>query len=412
MAITYQSAGTVATSAGSSISVAYPASVAAGDALVLVIGMKPSTANSGNLGGVPDGWTFHTSVIGGGYGATLGADTGNTILFLLYRPASGSETGSLAVPLSNNNVSWGQMYRLSKDVSTDLWAITASIAEDTTSGNVSATFDADVRVTAGDLVFVAMCTPTDVGGGSQFSAEAVSMPGVTFGTVTEISEPTSSLNNDIGGVVCHVPVSSGTSSGSPATFTATAGGTTTNVRGPLLFIRTRQVPNFSTIVEDFEDTTYAVTPSGVWARSNTSSAGGSWSLKAPATADNGASVATFTVPSGAVYVKFSYRVSSEAGFDTFQFYYNDTFGEASIIQFVISGDSGWLNSLAYDVMPGATLNFSYEKDSSGASFLDTAFIDDLTFWVPPPAAAAVTAGQGSATVSTPWVQPYLPLGGV
>src|SRR3972149_850925 len=79
-AISYNSNGAFAYSAsgGTSVSPAYPTSIAANDLLILTIGMKPSTANGGSVT-TPGGWTPITSLTGaGGYGATLGADTGNS----------------------------------------------------------------------------------------------------------------------------------------------------------------------------------------------------------------------------------------------------------------------------------------------------------------------------------------------
>lgn len=128
-----------------------------------------------------------------------------------------------------------------------------------------------------------------------------------------------------------------------------------------------------TLAEDFEDTSYNVTPSGTWARSSTTSHGGTWSLRSAVIADNGFTDATFTVPAGATSVQFWYRASSEASFDFFQFYTPGT------LQLQASGDTGWLQSASYPVTAGQTLTFRYIKDSAVAANLDAAFIDDLTF---------------------------------
>src|SRR3989304_8293593 len=78
--ITFQSAGTLGYSNVTSIAPPYPASVAAGDLLVLIIGMKPSVANSGSVT-TPEGWTLITSLTrAGGYGPTLGAGNGKNNL--------------------------------------------------------------------------------------------------------------------------------------------------------------------------------------------------------------------------------------------------------------------------------------------------------------------------------------------
>ncbi len=232
--ITYQSAGAVSYSA--SVAPPYPAAVAAGDLLVLIVGMKPSVANGGSVT-TPVGWTLITSLTGaGGYGVTLGADTGNTNVFAYYKVAAGTESGSLSVPLTANNVAWAQMYRLTN--ATQDWSVAGTTGSDTTAGNVSITMSADPGVTAGDFILGAMVIPTDVTTPTQFSAEAFTQTGVTFGAVTEISEPDSTLGNDIGGFVVRSSVTAGPGTAAPV-MTATAGGTTTNVRGPGIFIRVR-----------------------------------------------------------------------------------------------------------------------------------------------------------------------------
>jgi hypothetical protein len=208
-----------------------------GDLLILLIGMKPSVANSGSVT-APEGWTLITSLVGaGGYGVTLAADTGNTNVFAYYKLAEGNETGSVLVRLTNNNSAWAQMYRLTN--ATQNWLVAGATGSDVTLGAaVSITMSADPGVTVGDFILGAMVIPTDVTTPGQFSLEAFTQTGVTFGAVTEISEPDSATGNDIGGFVVRSSVTAGTGSAAPV-MTATAGGTTTNVRGPGIFIRVR-----------------------------------------------------------------------------------------------------------------------------------------------------------------------------
>lgn len=87
MAITYQGAGAAAanTVAATTLNVAYPASIAANDVLVLSV-----TTNSTTAATTPGGWT-------GPAGAT-GAGTGGSPAFrMAYTLATGSESGTLAV---------------------------------------------------------------------------------------------------------------------------------------------------------------------------------------------------------------------------------------------------------------------------------------------------------------------------
>lgn len=242
--ITFAGSGAIATSA-TNPAVDYPSGISAGDLLVLLVGQKPATAGTGGITD-PSGWgsPVAASLAQGGYGATLGADTGDTNLWAYTKVATGSESGSLTVTMSDNNVAWGQMYRLTSAVRS-AWDVAGATGSDSSAGSVSVTFGSDPGITTEDYVLGALCIPTDVTTPSQFSAQAFSATGVTFGTVKEISEPDSATGNDIGGMLCRARVLSGTSSAAPV-MTATAGGTTTNVRGPAAFLRVRRITGGST----------------------------------------------------------------------------------------------------------------------------------------------------------------------
>lgn len=243
-AITYQSAGALAYSAagGTSVAPAYPASIAAGDLLVLIVGMKPGTANTGAVT-TPTGWNAIVSITGaGGYGTTLGADKGNTNLFTYYKVAGGTESGTLDVTINvngANGVAWAQITRHTK--TTGEWSVAGATGSDITGDTtVSIAFGSNPGVTANDHIIGAMCIPTDITTPTQFSVEAFTQTGISaWGTLTEISEPDSANGNDIGGFVINRPVTTGTGTANP-TMTATAGGTVTNVRGPGVFIRIRE----------------------------------------------------------------------------------------------------------------------------------------------------------------------------
>lgn len=246
--------GTIAYSAsgGTSVAPGYPAGVAAGDLLVMVLGQKPSSANGGTATTPSSPWALDGSLTGandgntGGYTTTLGADTGNTNIYTYSAVATGSESGTLSVTVGTNNVCWAQML-LFRAPSSATWSVAATTGKDTSAGNLSITGAADPGVAAGDYVIAGVVIPTDVTTPSQFSAEAFSQTGVGFGTVVEFSEPDSTTGNDIGGVLFGAPVSTGPSSAAP-TFTATAGGTTTNVRGPGVFVRLRATTSGVTVL--------------------------------------------------------------------------------------------------------------------------------------------------------------------
>ncbi|MCE5292906.1 MAG: hypothetical protein LLG14_27235 [Nocardiaceae bacterium] len=237
--LSFGAAGTIAVSAsgGTSVSPTYPSGITTNSCLVLVIGQKPSTANSGSVT-TPTGWTLQTSLTGaGGYGATLGADTGNTNIFVYTKDTvSGSESGTLAVTVGTNGVCWGNIYRVEASAQAT-FSYDSGTGSDTSAGNVSIA-TGNIAIAAGDYILAGMCIPTDVTTPAQFSAEALAQTGTTFGTVTEVEEPDSTTGNDIGGFIVRAPVSSGSGSGA-VTLTATAGGTTTNVRGPGFVLRIR-----------------------------------------------------------------------------------------------------------------------------------------------------------------------------
>jgi hypothetical protein len=239
-AITYQTEGAIdyTLSTGATVDPAYPASIVSGDLLVLVVGMKPSSANGGSVT-TPGGWTPITSLTGaGGYGTALAADTGNTNVFAFYKVSDGTETGNLSVSLTTNGTSFGQIYRFSN--ATGSWDVAGTTGSDTSGDTtVSITMGANPGVTSGDYILGTMVIPTDVTTPAQFSAEALTQTGITFGTVTEVIEPDTNVGNDLGGFVVRAPVSAGTASAAPV-MTATAGGTVTNVRGPGVFIRVRE----------------------------------------------------------------------------------------------------------------------------------------------------------------------------
>lgn len=239
-ALSWGAGGTIAysSSGGTSVAPSYPSGITTNSGLVLVVGQKPSTANSGTCT-TPSGWTLvGGSGWEGGYGATLGADTGNTKVYVFTKDTvTGSESGTLSVTVGTNNVCWAQILRVQSDIPVT-WSAAVGFGGDSSGGNVSVTASSDPGVTVGDFVIGGMCIPTDVTTPAQFSAEAFTQTGVTYNTAVEISEPDSTTGNDIGGFLCYATIASGTSSAAPV-LTATAGGTTTNVRGPGFILRLR-----------------------------------------------------------------------------------------------------------------------------------------------------------------------------
>lgn len=245
MALGTPVAGAAAYSAqnGTTVAPAYPVGIVATDVVLLFTGQKPSTANGGTAT-TPAGWTLREELLAaGGYGTTLGADTGNTNLrvYSWDSPVAG-QTGTQSVTLAQNNVSWAFIVR----IPTGGGAITYGSAD----GQQTATPGTSMAIAltngatatnfqTGDKAIWAMCVPTDVSTPAQFSAEAVTATGAVFATATEINEPDSATGNDIGGYSAYTHVNSGSSTTAP-TVTVTVGGTRTNVRGPVVMLRVRE----------------------------------------------------------------------------------------------------------------------------------------------------------------------------
>ncbi len=222
-----------------------------GHLFILILGMRPSLENRGATTD-PAGWTRIASTTGGGYGTTLATDTGNMHIFAFAKVADGSERDKrLAIPLTNDNVTWANIFRLSNTLGS--WDIATTTGEDTSGdGTCSITFGANPGVTAGDYIIGAEVIPTDIQTTAQYSSHTLTQTGVTFGTVTEAGEADSVTGNDIGGVLWHAPVNSGTGSAAPQWSSTCAGATPTNYRGPGVFIRAREIaaPSAPTIYQD------------------------------------------------------------------------------------------------------------------------------------------------------------------
>lgn len=238
MTLTVTNGGFATSSSATNIDVSYPGSIAAGDLLVLIAGMKPSTENTGSISN-PSGWTAQLAGFGGGYGTTLGADTGNTYQRVATKEAAGTESGTLSVSMSGADVSWAIILRIASSTGGSARLVGAARGmSDTTAGDYSATNTISAATAVDDLLISSFVIPTDVTTPSQFSAHAYSQTGSTFSGITEVGEADSSLGNDIGGLVFYGTVATGGNSNN-VTQSATAGGTTTNVRGPggLLILR-------------------------------------------------------------------------------------------------------------------------------------------------------------------------------
>lgn len=208
--------------------------IAAGDTLICIVATKPDTAtvNTPTGGGT---WAAIGSQYSGG-GGTTGADTGPTKIAAYSLTADGDETGNVSVSITSGNSSWGMLIKLQGS-----WSLASAGGTDSTTGGTWAvTCGSDPGITANDICIAASCIPTDITTPSQFSAHSITATGISaWSAFEELVEPDSGTGNDIGGFVFYGTATTGTSSAAPVVG-ATAGGTTTNVRGPTILVRARE----------------------------------------------------------------------------------------------------------------------------------------------------------------------------
>ncbi|GGV80505.1 hypothetical protein [Streptomyces thermoviolaceus] len=172
------------------------------------------------------------------------------------------------------------------------------------------------------------------------------------------------------------------------------------------------------IVEDFEDTEYAVpiTSGGdaPWTRSQAHYNTGTWSLHSGVIGNNQTSDAVVIVPAGATELRFWYYVSSEEAGPGFE-------GDRLLVlvdgvQVLRAQGSVFWTQAAIDVTGASTVTFRYAKDNSSAVGEDGAWIDDLEFLTSSPTridtdgtildgdvGPADTTLRIGVTADTPWI---------
>lgn len=222
--------GTI-TNGTTSVSVAYPSGISAGDMLLMLVVSKYSGPAA------VSGWGNVSNGSGSGGAGASGADSGNAYTSLYYKTASGSESGSVIVSNAGGNSMQGCMVRYSK-ASGYSWAtpVAANGADNTAGTAFSVTGNVDPGLAADDMLVVLAGTNTDA---RTYSGQAVTATGCTFGTAVELTDTGTTQGDDCRIVVSEYPVLTGPSSAAPV-FTMTASGTTSNQNaGSAIFIRLR-----------------------------------------------------------------------------------------------------------------------------------------------------------------------------
>lgn len=231
MAIAFGSAGTGAAGT-SSLSVPLPASIAAGDLLVLCV----CTKYPANPPSTPSGWQAPAGNNASGGAGSSGVDTGNVLATIFTRVADGSESGNVSVTITGGNAAIGRMLRYTKAAGAT-WDLAFAGGSDNV-GDVSwSVVTGAIDIHAFDMVLAASAVNTEAFG---FILEACAQSGTTFGTMTERSDGGTSNGDDVGMFITDHPVSSGGGSGA-VTYTATSGGTATDSpAGATVLLRMRE----------------------------------------------------------------------------------------------------------------------------------------------------------------------------
>jgi hypothetical protein len=230
--VAFGTSGTVGSGGTTSITAAYPASIARGDLLVCQIASRPQGATITT----PSGWTALSNNSAQGTGGSEAADAGSARSTILVKEADGTESGSLSITLANSpNAAFARIHRYTKTTG-KVWQLACANGSHTSgSTSWSVTAGSDPGVTAGDMIFVASAVNSDA---ATYSAQALSQTGITFGAANERQDSGITTGNDLRMVASDHVVSSGTSSAAPVyTMTASTG----SPEGASVFLRIRQV---------------------------------------------------------------------------------------------------------------------------------------------------------------------------
>lgn len=220
------------TASATNLSVPYPASIAAGNWLVMFVATKPYNAAIQT----PSGWTLLGTRTNGTTAAST--DAGSVQVAAYARKCNGTETGSLVVLITSGDSCWGSMFRITTGFDIQM-AFTSGL--DTVSNtSLSIAFDTNPGMLANDVVLMALGWATDAA--CTVSASAIAAAGSTFSGIVAAGDqnPRVSTGNDSGGNTNHAAVTAGPASGVP-TWTATLSTGTGRLAAGVL-VRLRELP--------------------------------------------------------------------------------------------------------------------------------------------------------------------------
>ncbi|WP_432135142.1 hypothetical protein [Streptomyces sp. bgisy154] len=155
------------------------------------------------------------------------------------------------------------------------------------------------------------------------------------------------------------------------------------------------------VAEDFEDASLAITVTDggdlPWQRTNAHFNTGAWSFRSGAITNNQTSVATVDVPSGATWLTFWYRTSSEESGPGFEGDRLTVDVDATQV-LRAQGTVDW-TQFATDVTGATSVAFTYSKDNSAGAGEDAVYIDDVRFTIPGPLTSEDRADTGGCELT-------------
>lgn len=214
MTISLRGVSAVTSTAGTAVSVAYPASIATGDQVFYALHSKPAASASHPT---VTGWTkIFEGSLGGG---TAGATTGPTLTTVYQKDTVGAETGSVSITPTSANVSQGAIIAFSNTSAAWASSVVASGSQTTAVTSISITTNATLAETTGDWVLGV----TSAAVNTNLSSHAFTTTGVTWSAVaTEQVDTGSGLGQTARMALSTRQVASGTGTAAPV-YTATAG---------------------------------------------------------------------------------------------------------------------------------------------------------------------------------------------
>lgn len=213
--ISFNAVGTAAAGT-TSCAPTYPATVNAGDLIILGVVSKYGTPTT------PTGFTLTSGATKEGGVGTTGVDTGLARATVYWKIADGTEGGTtVTVNQTSGNVTYAQIHRYTRTNTFSLNVAATGGAVNTANLAWSATMDADVGLVTDDFTFFWSGLNTD---NASAASEAATATGVVWGALTERFDTGTGSGDDVRGVSAGGSIASGTSSAA-AVFVMTCTGT-------------------------------------------------------------------------------------------------------------------------------------------------------------------------------------------